>query len=262
MEEYKLKTDRDQQWSLIEKEFIENGNTRKNIKICKEYFFNGNNLSSDFRWWDLFFMYPNPGIEGWQKFFDEEVVEPLSELGYKTLQNFFCGRLYQEFYSIEDQSHWFKVVFGERFDVNKTFPIRINLESEHRKITLTPNNILRELMTNFSRYMEDIKVDYAGILRFNLDYLDSLLPLVDTTPFSTKEFRTKDKTEDGVRLGAIQEIITDVLKYSYSKPSKKIDQERIDAANSVKEVFIKHADQLGEFNALHDKVRKELKIKD
>ena len=201
-------------------------------------------------------------FEGWQKFFDDEVSEPLSDMGFKTLQNFFCGPLYREFFSIEDQSHWFRVVFGERFDVNKTFPIWINRENEYRKITLTPNKILRELMTNFSRYMENNKVDNAGILRFNLEYLDSLLPLVDITAFSTKKFRTKDKTEDGVRLGAIQELITDVLEYSYAKPSKKIDQERIDAANAVKEVFLTHADNLGEFNALHVKVRKDLKVKD
>ena len=261
LEGYTLKNDRDKQWDRIEKEMISNGSSRKDIKACKSYFFNGEILSENFRWKDLFLMHPNPTIEGWQNFFDEEITEPLTEQNYSTLQFYLCGQLYEDYFDAEDQSYYFKVVFGEHYDENKTFPIKINKESEYRKITLTPNHILSHLMTYFSRYMEDVKVDYAGILRFNLDYLDSLLPLVDTTPFSAQKFRTKDKTEDGVRFIGMQSSTKKMLEWSYAKPSKKIDQERIDAANAVKEVFLKHADNLGEFNALHEKVRKDLKIK-
>lgn len=260
LEGYTLKNDRDKQWDRIEKEMISNGGSRKDIKACKSYFFDGERLSENFRWNDLFLMHPNPTIDGWQKFFDEEVTEPLTDRNYLTLQFFLCGQLYEDYFDAEDQSYYFKVVFGEHYDENKTFPIKINKESEYRTITLTPNHILSHLMTYFSRYMEDVKVDYAGILRFNLEYLDSLLPLVSTKFFGVAKDRSD--TDDGVRVAALQSSVTKMLKWSYAKPSKKIDQERIDAANSVKEVFIKHADNLGEFNALHEKVRKDLKIKD
>ena len=93
-----------------------------------------------------------------------------------------------------------------------------------------------------------------------IDYLDSLLPLVSIKFFGVEKDRSS--TEDGVRIAAVQSSMTKMLKWSYTKPSKKIDQERINAANSVKEVLLKHADNLGEFNALHEKVRKDLKIKD
>jgi hypothetical protein len=262
LDSYMLKTDRDRQWSQIENRFVENGNTRKNIKICKNYFFDGIDKNATFRWKDRLVFYPNPTMDGWQKLFDEEITDPLTDQDFFTLQLYLCGQLYEYYFDAEDQSYYFKTAFGERYDENKTFPIKINRESEHRKITLTPNKILRHLMTYFSRYMEDIKVDYAGFLRFNLGYLDSLLPLVSKEFFSTQRYQAGDETEDRVRLGAVQSATTKMLKWSYAKPSKKIDQERIDAANSVKEVFLKHADNLGEFNALHDKIRKELKIKD
>jgi hypothetical protein len=260
IEGYTLKTDRNKQWAKIEVRMIEDGNSRKNIKSCKDYFFDGKDEGATFRWHDRLMFYPAPTIAGWQKLFDEEISEPLSDQDYFTFQLFFCAQFYDYFFGIEDQSYYFKTAFGERYDINKVFPIRINKEDEHRVITLTPNQILRHLMTCFNRYMEDIKVDYAGLLRFNLEYLDSLLHLVSSKFFGIE--RNTGSTEDGVRIAAVQSSIQKMLKWSYAKPSKKIDKERIDAANAVKDVFLKHAGQLGEFNALHDKVRKELKIKD
>ena len=259
-EKYVLKTDRELQWKKIEERFIKNGNTRKNIKICKDYFFNGYYESEGFRVKDRFVFYRNPTFSGWQQLFDEEILDPVSDSDFLTLQCYFCGQLYEYFFDAEDQSYYFKVVFGDRYDKNRIFPIRINRESNFRKITLTPNQVFGYLTTYFIRYMKDVGVDYAGILRFNLDYLDSLLPLVAEDFFSVEG--SDELTEDDVRVGAVQSSISKMLKWSYAKPSERIDQERIDAANAVKAVFLKHADNLGEFNAVHEKVRSDLGIED
>jgi len=260
LEDYTLKTDRNIQWKNIEALMIDHGGNRKNIKACKGYFFEGKGDGLKLRWSDRFKFYPSATLEGWQTLFDQEIIEPLTDSDYLTLQHYFCGQFSDYYFCIEDQSYYFKMAFGERYDKNKTFPIRINREHECRVITVTQNKILRNLMTNFSCYMKDIKANHAGFLKFNLGYLDSLLPFVSLEFFNIEA--SNDITEDGVRIGAVQSSTTKMLKWSYAKPSKKIDQERIDAANTVKEVFLKHADNLGEFNALHEKVRKDLKIKD
>jgi hypothetical protein len=259
-EKYVLRTDRELQWKSIEERFIKNGNTRKNIKICKDYFFKGVDNSQGFRFIDYFVFYPDPTFSGWQTLFDVKITDKLSDDDFLTLQFYFCGQLYEYFFDAEDQSYYFKTVFGDRYDKNRLFPIRINRESKFRKITLRPNQIFRHLMTYFSRYMKDVDVYYAGLLRFNLDYLDSLLPMVSKDFFAVEA--NDELTEDNVRIAALQSSISKMLKWSYAKPSEKIDQERIDAANAVKAVFLNHADNLGEFNAVHRKIRSDLGIED
>lgn len=258
IENYVLKTDRNRQWQKLEARLSKTA-TKRQIKACSDYFFQGvDKKSNNFTWSDRFRLYRNPTLEGWQLLFDEEVPELLTDSDYGTLQSYFCGQLREGLFGVEDQDYYFKSAFGERYDAARKFPLRINREKAHRTITLTPNKILRQLMTNFSWYMDDINFEEAGILRFNLGYLDSLLPLVTSLFFRLERHSTGDHTDDGERLGAVQSATRKMLKWSYASPSEMLDQPRIEAARAVRAVFLAHADRLGEFNALHDLVKKEL----
>src|SRR5690554_8185248 len=77
-ESYVLKTDRNAQWQKIESRLSETA-TKKQIKVCRDYFLDGLDNSKHFTWSDRFRLYHNPTLEGWQKLFDEEIQEPLTD---------------------------------------------------------------------------------------------------------------------------------------------------------------------------------------
>jgi len=85
IEGYTLKTDRNLQWFMIEARMEKGNGTRKSIKRCKDYFFDGNDVGAEFRWSDRLKFYPEPSLEGWQKLFKEKITEPLSDSDYLTL---------------------------------------------------------------------------------------------------------------------------------------------------------------------------------
>lgn len=84
-ESYVLKTDRNAQWQKIESRLSETA-TKKQIKVCRDYFLDGLDNSKHFTWSDRFRLYHNPTLEGWQKLFDEEIQEPLTDGDFRTLQ--------------------------------------------------------------------------------------------------------------------------------------------------------------------------------
>lgn len=254
---YTLKTDRQAQWQQIEKELSETA-TKKQIKICRDYFLDGINNSKHFTWFDKFRLYHNPTLKGWQKLFDEDIHEQLTDADFITLQYYFAGRLYQEFFGIEDQDYYFKAAFGHRYEADRLFPLRINREPTARRIiTLTPNQLLFCLLAEFSWYIRNADSDHFGVLRYNLDYLDSLLPLIDKGFFSTQSYTLQDLTEDLIRYASVQSATKNIIKAALGALGQQTDAARIQAAQAVLDVFQQHADNLGEFNALYAQVKKD-----
>lgn len=260
-ESYVLKTDRNAQWQKIESRLSETA-TKKQIKVCRDYFLDGLDNSKHFTWSDRFRLYHNPTLEGWQKLFDEEIQEPLTDGDFRTLQYYFTGQLCKEFFGIEDQDYYFKAAFGQRYDADWLFPLRINREPSGRRITLTPNQILFSLLAEFSWYVRNADADDFGVLRYNQAYLDSLLPLVDPGFFSTQAYTLRDLTEDQVRYASVQSATKNMIKAALSGMGPQTDAARIQAANAVLEVFQAHADALGEFNTLYAQVKKDVEAGD
>lgn len=260
-ESYVLKTDRNAQWQRIEERLSETA-TKRQIKVCRDYFLDGVDNSKHFTWSDRFRLYHNPTLEGWQKLFDEEIQEPLTDANFRTLQYYFAGQLHQDFFGIEDQDYYFKAAFGPHYEADRLFPLRINQEPTPRPISLTPNQLLDSLMSDFSWYVRNADADDVGVLRYNLDYLDSLLPLVDPGFFSTQAYTLRDLTEDQVRYAGIQSATKNMIKAALGGMEPQTDAARIQAANAVLEVFQHHADALGEFNALYAQVKKDVEAGD
>lgn len=260
MEDYELKTDRQEQWKKIEDKMSASA-SRKDIKICRDCFFDNAIRSENFRWSDRFFLYFNPTLEGWQKLFDEDIKVHMSDEDFSTLQSFFAGQLARDFFCIEDQDYYFKAAFGHVYDPKKRFALRINRESEARINTYTPNTMIYWLEYFFHLYLEDSKHEDAGVLRCNLEYLNSVLPLVDKRFFSTQKYSLSDESADGVRLLTMQSLTKKIIVAANSKPSKKINKERIDAARKVLDVFQQNASNLGDFTKLYDQVCAELEKK-
>ncbi|MBK8973306.1 MAG: hypothetical protein IPM37_18845 [Hahellaceae bacterium] len=177
--------DRNRQWEQLESRYRKNGNSRKNIKACKELFFEGK-IGGSFDWDSILYLWPDPTLEGLQKLLDEVITDPLTDGDFETLQGYFCGVLSDYFCPIETQDYYFKATFGEVYDPDRVFPLRINREKEHRKLTYTPNNIFQALAFYFNKYMH-FNQPSSGVLRFNMGYLESLLPHVDPCFFSVAE---------------------------------------------------------------------------
>ena len=251
MGDYILKTDRQKQWDKMEAKLSKTA-SRKDIKVCRDCFFDNVIRSENFRWSDRFFLYFNPTLDGWQQLFDEEIKMHMNDEDFSTLQSFFAGQMANDFFCIEDQDYYFKAAFGQVYDPNKRFALRINRESEARVNTYTPNRMIYWLEYYFCTYLEEIKNEDVGLLRYNLEYLNSVLPLVDKRFFSTQKYVLSDVTEDGVRFLTIQSLTKKIIAASQAKPSKKINQARIDAANKVLDVFQHNASKLGDFSKLYD----------
>lgn len=260
MENYELKTDRQEQWKKIEDK-MSAAASRKDIKVCRDYFFEDVDNNTRFTWSSYFKFYCHPTLEGWQKLFDENSHMKLDDEGFSTLQSMFAGQLANSFFCIEDQDYYFKAAFGQVYDPKKRFALRINKESEARINTHTPNTMIYWLEYFFHLYLEDSKYEDAGVLRCNLEYLNSVLPLVDKRFFSTQKYSLSDESADGVRLLTMQSLTKKIIVAANSKPSKKINKERIDAARKVLDVFQQNASKLGDFLKLYDQVCAELEKK-
>lgn len=113
-------------------------------------------------------------------------------------------------------------------------------------------------MADLSRYVRNPDQDDVGVLRYNLEYLDSLLLLVDRGFFSTRSYTLQDLTEDKVRYAGIQSATRNITKAALGGMGPQTDAARIQAAQAVLDVLLAHANELGEFNALYEQVKKDV----
>lgn len=256
-ETYTLKTDRENQWALLEERLRKGGETRKKIKTCKNYFFD-NDISGNesFEWFYRFRYYYNPTFEGWQKLFDEEIDETLSDQDFRTLNNMFCGQIADYYFCIEDQDYYFKTTFGDVYDKDRKFPLRINREPNHRDILLTENKMFAELLRRFGFWLKNQDDKEEGILRFNEGYFESLLPIVDRMPFMDKKYAPKDRTEDGSAAPAqIQASVKSIFRCSLNNADGSVDKERIEASRRVTDLLMSNADGLADIRILYDQAK-------
>lgn len=246
--------DRNRQWEQLESRYRKNGNSRKNIKACKELFFEGK-IGGSFDWDSILYLWPDPTIEGLQKLLDEVITDPLTDGDFITLQGYFCGVLSDYFCPIETQDYYFKATFGEVYDPNRVFPLRINREKEHRRLTYTPNWIVERLAFYFNSYMK-WQEEGCGVLRLELPYFESLLPNVDQRLFTVDE--PEAGKIDGLEIKLARASIQGLLKWPVRGRKNGLSAERITHADKVKASLMKNADQLGELRALEAKVMAEL----
>ncbi|WP_203143420.1 hypothetical protein [Marinobacter mangrovi] len=253
MQKYIMKTNREQQWQAIEALMKDHGATRKNISSCHKYFFDGIDLGGNFSLVDKFVFYPDPSFDGWQQLLDEGVGGPISDADFKTLNQYLCGQLADYFFSIEDQNYYFQATFGDVYDSERKFPLRINNESSFRKIVLTENAIFFILVNRFSRWLKGKEKVEQGVLRFNYKYFETLLSVVEKTPFSDKE-ELPDETIDGsVRPKILRAGIKTILKFGVMENGYGIDDVRFSAARRVTEIMMDHASELADLKLFYER---------
>jgi len=257
-ETYTLKTDRENQWALLEERLIKGGETRKRIKICKNYFFD-NDVSGNesFGWSYRFRYYYNPTFEGWQKLFDEEIDEILSDQDFKTLNNMFCGQLADYFFCIEDQDYYFKTTFGDVYDKDRKFPLRINQESQYRTIAITENAIFLQLVNRMSKWLKAKDSKEQGIARFNEEYFESLLPVIDTAPFIAGSDIPRETSDGSAKPDITRAGLRTILKFSIEQPETESRKERFEAALRLTEILMDYADDLADLRTLYEQASLE-----
>jgi hypothetical protein len=250
-----LRTDRNRQWGLLEERFKRNGATRKNIRNCHALFFE-NKVNGKFDWLDRFVLYPDPSFKGWQRLLDEEFEEVITDQNFRTLNNMFCGQIADYYFCIEDQDYYFKTTFGDVYDKDRKFALRINREPNHRDIVLTENKIFAELLRRFSFWLKNQDGKEEGLLRFNEGYFESLLPIVDRMPFMDRKYAPKDRTEDGSAAPAqIQASVKSIFRCSLNNADGSVDKERIEASRRVTDLLMSHADGLADIRILYDQAK-------
>lgn len=251
---FTLKTNREQQWSSLESLMKGHGATNKSICNCRSYFFDKidcGNLTPT----DKFLFYPNASIEGWQKLFDDEIKEPLTDQDYFTLNKFFCGDFSSYFFEIEDQDYYFKLAFGEVYDDERKFPLRINQEKESREIVLTENAIFFHLVNRMSRWLKAKDFRQQGLVRFNEKYFKSLLPVIDTMPFLNEKDLPSETSDGSAKPDMTQSGIKTILKFAFSAPKTESDKERVESAQKITEILMDHADDLADLRTFYNRAK-------
>lgn len=248
---YELKTDREQQWSLIE-ERLKKNDTRREIKAKKDHFFHNRRIDA-FGYSGRFIYYFDPTFAGWQRLFDEEMEERISDDEFWTLNRLFAGNLSSFFFCIEDQDYYFKSTFGNSYDPERRFPIRINREEEHRVIALTTEELFQALIRPFARWLRGRGTGEEGLLRFNLNYFESLLPRIDATPFQAEELSRREESPGFKEPFYVQHAIYSVLKFGFSDGEKA----RVELAQKVTDIMMAHANELNELEAMYERVKTE-----
>ena len=246
--------DRNKQWEKYEALLRKHGNTRKEIQKHRDIFFEGS-YKPGTHWSLLFYLWPDPTLEGLQKLLDEVITDPLTDADFEMLQGDFCGVLSDYFCPIETQDYYFKATFGEVYDPDRVFPLRINREKEHRRLTYTPNNIFQALAFYFNKYMH-FNQPSSGVLRFNTGYLESLLPHVDPCFFSVAEIEGRELEQ--LFASRLRAVVISLLKWPVEARRQNFSEEQIANADKVKASLMKNADQLGELRALEAKVMAEM----
>lgn len=256
-ETYTLKTNRENQWALLEDRLGKGGETKKRIKICKNYFFDNNVIGIEsFDWFYRFRYYYNPTFEGWQKLFDEEIEETLSDQDFKTLNNMFCGQLADYYFCIEDQDYYFKSTFGDVYDKGQKFPLRINREPGFRTISITENAIFLQLVNRMSKWLKAKDSKEQGIARFNERYFESLLPVIDTAPFIAGTEIPRETSDGSAKPDMTRAGLRTILKFSIEQPETEAGKERFEAARRLTEILMDYADDLGDLRALYAEAKR------
>jgi len=257
LESYELKTDREHQWALLENRFKKNGHTRKEIKAKHDCFFFGRGGEA-FGPLGQFIYYTEPTFEGWQRLFDKEVKEPVSDGDFRALNRMMAGQLSDYFFGIEDQDYYFKVTYGSAYDPERKFSLRVNQETDFRPIVLTVNDLFMALIRPFSRWLGGRGTGEEGLMRFNLEYFESLLPHIDTTPFQLEELPLRDESPGFKDPGLVQYSISSILKFGFTDG----DPERVQMARKVTDIMMDHAGELRELRELremYDQAKKDAK---
>jgi len=250
-----LKTNRKEQWQLLEALMTKHGATRKNLRNCQRYFFDKVD-GGNFSFLDKFLFYPEPTFEGWQKLFDEDIEETLSDQDFKTLNNMFCGQLADYYFCIEDQDYYFKSTFGDVYDKGQKFPLRINREPGFRTISITENAIFLQLVNRMSKWLKAKDSKEQGIARFNERYFESLLPVIDTAPFIAGTEIPRETSDGSAKPDIIRAGLRTILKFSIEQPETEAGKERFEAARRLTEILMDYADDLGDLRALYAEAKR------
>jgi len=254
LESYELKTDREHQWTLLESSLKREGHTRKEIKQHKDCFLFGKGGDA-FGPIGQFYYYTEPTFQGWQRLFDEELKKPVSDGDFRALNRMMAGQLSDYFFGIEDQYYYFKVTYGSAYDPERKFPLRVNQETDFRPIVLTVNDLFMALIRSFSRWMLGRSTGEEGLLRFNMEYFESLLPHIDTTPFQLEELTMRDRSPGFHNPYLVQVSISNILKFGFTDG----DPERVQMARKVTDIMMDYADELRELREMYDQAKKDAK---
>ena len=254
LESYELKTDREHQWTLLENSLKRDGLTRKEIKQHKDCFFFGKGREV-FGPVGQFYYYTEPTFQGWQRLFDEEVKKPVSDDDFRALNWMMAGQLSSLFFCIEDQDYYFKVTYGSAYDPERKFSLRVNQETDFRPIVLTVNDLFQALIRPFSSWLSGRCTGEEGLMRFNLEYFESLLPHIDTAPFQLEELSMRDRSPGFHDLCLVQYSISSILKFGFTDG----DPERVQMARKATDIMMDHAGELRELREMYDQAKKDAK---
>lgn len=256
MGEYMLQTDRIHQWRLIEKDLRRDNLTRKDINWHKEIFFGEHEANPDVPWRLRFNYHSKPTMGNWAAFFLQKGID-LTDREYGWLQSQFAGYLWWTRFSVHDLRYYFESVFGEVWKNHIEFPFPINGEKKLRKVTVSPSAIMAHLGRGATAWISGVKGSYDyNVMRFELDYFSSILPLIDHRAFSDQEFRVRDKTEDGqASIRALQSILRKLLLYSHLPSSEYLSQEQVDFAVQARDIILEYDGKPKEFEQMYDVIK-------
>jgi hypothetical protein len=104
-------------------------------------------------------------------------------------------------------------------------------------------------------YSKTHKNDF-NILKYRIEYFQSLLPFVDERCFGATRVKNKERGTDGGRLRGTQQTVEKMLMFSQFDPCEQVPQDRIDFAKQIAQILIDHANanNISNFKELRKKV--------
>lgn len=269
---YQIQTTREQRWQVyLEKMENQGEMTRKELKKWKDVFWEESGTWGHIGWDPRFRLHSNATLAGWQHFFDHELTDyQLSDKDFKQLQKYFFDSLMTSCgFTVEDGLYFFKVAFGEVYDPNRKFCLRINQEADCRTVTLTPEYVVGELISDCSFYIDNQYGDRPGIKSLLMydpsmfKFLESVIPYVDPMGYSVVSFyELRDKGSNAMMYS---EQFHRILKFSLAPPYGAYTQDRHDLAKRIADIFLTHPNKplewpetLAHYQAEADEMAKQM----
>ena len=239
-EGYKLVADSASRWRVIEEMLLRDASLTEEDLAFHRSIFEGTAAALERPVpWHLGFAYlSNASLSAWQEYLEYSASEhEYTDADYLWLQLFFLRNAETYGFPPTDIAYFFLRVFGETYDAERMFPLRINKEPANRRISATSSAIFAGVMrgakasifSNMRKPWPD-----GNYLPYVLGYFDSLLPHIDQRAFGTERFAGADLSVDGgAYISGMQSVIRDTIAISRCDACEFLPEDRIDFALAI-----------------------------
>ena len=231
---------REEQWAK-ERDFLKDEFKKKELEVYQRYFIDGELTTyKDFTVNDVFkiLYFPLKTPEAWEYIMQnlmEGRVNPRDPEGYN---GFLLGmlitvsqRMDRTAWTHEEQCTLFSWLLGDTFERELTTKVPIGPRQRRPVHILNPTRVFMSAISPVYFWLKDAELDYEPVWTNKLDYLMSLIPLVDERVFDVELHDRSVRTKEGKVIVDTQRRLQHILSWMKDyvpdeKPKGSIDNHK------------------------------------